>query len=172
MGTSQGLIIVFTGDGKGKTSAALGIALRAAGHRKRSVIVQFLKEGLRSGEQVLECPFIEVRASGAGFFTQGSDPEPHKRAAENGLKIARNLMTSGSVDIVVLDEISHAVNFGFLSTTTIVDTLKQKKDALHVILTGRNMPREITDIAHVVTEMKEIRHPYQSGNAAVEGIDF
>lgn len=172
MNASKGLIIVFTGDGKGKTSAALGIAMRAAGHHKKTVIIQFLKTGRRSGEQMVEIPLIEMHACGSGFFREGDDARPHREAAEQGWEMARNLIFSGSADIVVLDEISHAVNFGFLSKSMVIETLKQKNETIHIVLTGRDMPREIIDSADMVTEMKEIRHPYQLGKPAVEGIDY
>jgi cob(I)alamin adenosyltransferase len=169
----NGLIIVFTGPGKGKTSVALGIALRASGHGKRTVVIQFLKSQDMSGEQLVRnIPLIQVHAFGFGFFKQGDDPEPHREAAAKGWRMAEDIILSGGADILVLDEISHAINFNFLSQELIVDALKLKVKDLHVVLTGRNMPQELLEIADIATEMKEIRHMYREGKQAVEGIDF
>ncbi len=169
----NGLVIAFTGTGKGKTTAALGIALRAMGHGRKTVIVQFLKGAEKSGEQFLRSlPLIEVHAFGAGFFRPGNDPEPHNQAVKKCWEIAGNIISSGKADILVLDEISHAINLGFLPLKTVIETIGHRKNGPHIVLTGRDMPRELLDIADIVTEMKEIRHVYHSGHPAVEGIDF
>ena len=173
MTEKNGLIIAFTGPGKGKTTAALGIALRAAGHGKKTVIVQFLKENQKSGEQLLrDVPLIEIHAFGAGFFRPGDDPQPQKEAAEKGWKTAENMILSGGTDILVLDEVSHAINLGFLPQSLILETLRRRKKGLHIILTGRDMPQDLIEIAHIATEMKELRHIYTSGQPAVKGIDY
>ncbi len=171
----EGLIIVFTGDGKGKTTAALGVALRALGRGQRTAIFQFIKGRERSGEQMLDrnaTPLIEVHAFGAGFFREGDDPAPHREAAEKGWRAAEKELASGSADVVVLDEISHAINLGLIPLEPFLRSLRNRKDGLHVVLTGRNMPRELIDVADMVTDMKEIRHPYQTGKGPVEGIDY
>ena len=173
MPEQHGLIIVFTGTGKGKTSAALGIALRAAGHGQKTAIIQFLKGGQRSGEQLVgNVPLVEVHAFGPGFFKPGDDPEPHKSAAEKGWRMAQDIILSGGAHVLVLDEISHAINFGFLPSTVVLETIRRKKPGLHIILTGRNMPPDLMKIADIATEMKEIRHIYQTGHPAVKGIDY
>ena len=173
MDGTDGLIIVFTGAGKGKTTAALGIALRAAGHGLKTAVVQFLKGSERSGEQLVrDGPLIEVRAFGVGFFRPGDDPEPQRDAAAKGWKAAENIIRSGGADILVLDEVSHAINFGFLLLATVLETIRRKRQGLHIVLTGRNMPRELIDIADIATEMNELRHIYTSGQPAVKGIDF
>lgn len=175
MTDEKGLIIVFTGDGKGKTTAALGIALRAMGRGNRTVFLQFMKGREKSGEQLLDktgISLVEVRAIGAGFFKKGDDPAPHRKAAEEGWSIAEKELASGTADILVLDEISHAVNSGLLSAETVTRAIRNKRDGLHLILTGRNMPGDLIDIADMVTEMKEIRHPYHRGRSAVKGIDY
>lgn len=173
MAEQDGLIIAFTGPGKGKTTAALGIALRAAGYGKRTVIIQFLKGEERSGEQLVrDIPLIVVHAFGAGFFRPGDDPQPQKEAAEKGWKTAENMILSGGTDILVLDEVSHAINLGFLPQSLILETLHRRKKGLHIILTGRDMPQDLLEIAHIATEMKELRHIYTSGRPAVKGIDY
>ncbi len=169
----NGLIVVFTGHGKGKTTAALGIALRAMGHGQKTEIVQFMKGKERSGEQLLKnVPLIEVHAFGTGFFEPGDDPQPHVEAAEKGWKKAESIILSGSADILVLDEISHAINFGFLPSVVVLETIRRKRPGLHIVLTGRDMPPDLMEIADIATEMKEIRHIYQSGQPAVKGIDY
>lgn len=175
MADREGLIVVFTGDGKGKTTAALGIALRALGRGQRTAIFQFMKGRERSGEQMLDrntIPLIEVHAFGAGFLREGDDPAPHRTAAEEGWRAVERELSSGGADVVVLDEISHAVNNGLIPAGQIVRSLSSRRAGLHVVLTGRNMPPDLIDIADLVTDMKEIRHPYRTGRGPVEGIDY
>ncbi len=174
MTRDRGLVIVFTGDGKGKTTAALGIALRAWGHQKRTSLIQFMKGQQRSGEQFLgeAADFIEVRAFGAGFLKKDDDLSPHRRAADEGWRVAERELASGDADILVLDEISHVVNFGLIPVEKVVQAIRGKRDALHVILTGRDMPGELVDLADTVTEMKEVRHAYRAGTKAAPGIDY
>lgn len=173
MTDGKGLIIVYTGPGKGKTTAALGIGLRAAGHGLSTVVVQFLKGPEMSGEQLVRnFPLIEIHAFGAGFYKQGDDPQPHRDAAAKGWKAAESVILSGAVDILVLDEISHAVNYGFLPREVVLSAIRRKKPGLHIVLTGRNMPDDLIGIADIATEMKEVHHIYTSGQPAVKGIDF
>jgi len=175
MTDEKGLIVVFTGNGKGKTTAALGVALRALGRGCRTLFLQFMKGREESGEQLLDgtgISLIEVHAFGAGFFRKGDDPAPHSKAAGDGWHIAEKELASGAAHILVLDEISHAINFGFLPAETVTRAIANKRDELHLILTGRDMPSELTDMADIVTEMKEIRHIYHTGMGAAEGIDY
>ena len=175
MARDRGLVIAFTGDGKGKTTAALGIALRASGHKKRTLFLQFLKGRQRSGEQLLDgtaAAFIEVRAFGAGFLKEGEDPAVHRKVANRGWQAAQEELASGGADILILDEISHAVNHGLLSAEMVAQEIRDRRKALHVFLTGRDMPRELLDLADTVTEMKEVRHAYRSGIKAIKGIDY
>ncbi|MDD3846813.1 MAG: cob(I)yrinic acid a,c-diamide adenosyltransferase [Syntrophorhabdaceae bacterium] len=171
----KGLIIAFTGDGKGKTTAALGIALRAVGRGQRTAIFQFMKGLERSGEQMLDraaIPLILVHSFGAGFLRPGDDPAPHLKAAEQGWQAARKELRSGGADIVILDEISHAINHGLLSLESVIQAIIGRRYGLHVVLTGRNMPPDLIDTADIVTEMKEIRHAYHTGRHPVIGIDY
>jgi len=164
----KGLIIVFTGDGKGKTTAALGIALRAMGRGNRTVFLQFMKGREKSGEQLLDrtgISLVEVRAIGAGFFKKGDDPAPHRKSRRGGLVHRRKGTRLRHRRYLVLDEISHAVNSGLLSAETVTRAIRNKRAGLHLVLTGRNMPGDLIDIADMVTEMKEIRHPTTGAGA-------
>lgn len=175
MAQNRGLVIVFTGDGKGKTTAALGIALRAQGRGMKTLFLQFMKGQERSGEQLLDkmtAPLIEVHAFGCGFLRKDDDLAPHRKAAEEGWSHAEKELSSGNADILVLDEISHAINFGLLPIGKVEGDIRNRRGKLHLVLTGRNMPQALVDLADIVTEMKEVRHVYHNGLNAVEGIDF
>lgn len=175
MDEKRGIIIVFTGDGKGKTTAALGISLRAQGRKKRTLFLQFMKGKEESGEQLLDgsnAPLIEIRAFGAGFLKKGGDREPHRKAVEEGWERAARELSDGGCDILVLDEISHVINLGLLSVEEVVKTICERRQGLHLVLTGRSMPQALIDLADTVTEMKEIRHAFHAGTAAIGGIDY
>ncbi len=175
MTDQKGLIVVFTGNGKGKTTAALGVALRALGRGYKTLFLQFMKGGEKSGEQLLDgtgISLIEVHAFGAGFFRKGDDPAPHLKAAGEGWRIAEKELATGAAHILVLDEISHAINFGLLPAEEVTRAIGNKREGLHLVLTGRDMPAELIDMADIVSEIKEIRHAYHRGMGAVKGIDY
>ena len=178
---NTGLIIVYTGDGKGKTSAALGATIRASGYGWKIYMLQFIKGSWRYGEmdgiKALAPPNggVIMEQMGKGFYKIIDDTLPeaeHKKAAQNALKRARQKMLSGEFKLVILDEIHYAVNLGLLPLEDVLNLLKEKPGKLHVILTGRNAPPEIIEMADMVTEMKEIKHPFQKGLKARKGIDF
>ncbi len=175
----KGLVIVFTGEGKGKTSAALGIALRASGHLMYVSMVQFIKSAARkTGEaQAAErlAPYFEFGASGRGFV-RGTDERvtfaEHQNAASEALELARRRLLSGAWDVLILDEINNAVELGLIRLSDVVDLIKSKPDRLHLILTGRDAHPDIISLADMVTEMREIKHPYKEGLQAQKGIDY
>jgi len=171
----KGIIVVFTGNGKGKTSAALGIALRASGHGMNTLVIQFIKENGGSGEQRV-CPdinkAIDIYPLGMGFVLQGDDLRPHISTAESAWAFLGETLRKKKYDIVILDELSVAVNLGLLSVERIKSFLAGKEKSLHVIITGRDAPEEIINLADVVTEMKEVKHIYQQGVTAIKGIDY
>ena len=175
MGNRKGLIIVYTGDGKGKTTAALGAALRACGKGMNTLMIQFLKQRGVSGEQEV-CPSllknIEIYPFGNGFIHDGDDIGPHREMAQAGWRFMEEKLKQTKYDMVILDEIAPAVNFHLLSTDMVKSFLTQKTGGLHVILTGKNMPKELMEIADTVTEMKEIKHAYQKGIDATPGLDY
>lgn len=175
---NKGLIIVFTGDGKGKTSAALGIALRASGHKMSVSVIQFIKSSNPTGEAKAAgrlAPELEFVSLGSGFVNCLGDAKPlseHKRSAAEALALARQRILSGSRDIVVLDEINTAVALGLIDVKDVLDLLAKKPLVLHVILTGRSACPEVIEAADLVTEMRNIKHPYDSGIPAQKGIDY
>ena len=175
----HGLVLVHTGDGKGKTTAALGLALRAWGDGLRVLILQFIKGGMTAGEDrgiaalAAADGRIELRRLGRGFTQKGkTSTEEHRQAAHEALTAARAAMTSGDYDLIILDEINYAVKFGLLSTSEVLTLLDEKPAALHLVLTGRDAAPEIVARADLVTEMRPIKHPFQKGIKAQKGIEF
>ena len=172
----KGLLIVFTGDGKGKTTAALGTALRAVGQGFKVLMIQFIKGSWRSSE--LEsakklAPLLEIRPMGRGFVFKDKGPTPEDiKAAEDAWSLAREKMTSGEYDLIILDELNNAVHYGLLKLDDVVQGLKARPEVLHVLVTGRNAKPGMIEAADLVTEMVCVKHPYQKGIAAQAGIDF
>ena len=174
----NGLIIVYTGKGKGKTTAALGIALRATGYDKKICMIQFIKGSWHYGEmdssKRLE-PEFEMITIGKGFVGIIDDESPredHGKIAKEAIKVSKEKIQSKKYDIVILDEINYAVNLGLISVNDVLDLIKTKPDNVDLVLTGNHVKNEIIEIADLVTEMKEIKHPFQKGIKAKKGIDF
>ncbi|MBD3878308.1 MAG: cob(I)yrinic acid a,c-diamide adenosyltransferase [Quinella sp. 1Q5] len=168
----RGLIIVHTGDGKGKTTAALGLAIRAFGAGLKVLILQFIKGQRHSGElEVLNTLGIEVRQLGLGFITQDNFDE-QRQSARTALELAQGEILSGKWDLIVLDEINYAVKFGLLDATDVLSLIKIRPPQMHLVFTGRDALAELIDAADLVTEMKLIKHPFQKGVAAQAGIEF
>lgn len=172
------MIYVFTGDGKGKTTAALGQALRAVGEGKRVLMVQFIKGPWKSGEdesaRLLASHFKLVKM-GKGFVGIMGDTLPreeHEKAAEEALAYAKKEITSGNWDIVILDEINNAVSLGLISKERVLELINLIPNTLHLIMTGRDAPKEFIDAADLVTEMRDIKHPYEKGIKARRGIEY
>jgi cob(I)alamin adenosyltransferase len=174
----RGLVIVYTGKGKGKTTAALGIVLRAVGHGYRVGMIQFIKGEWYYGELTsskrLE-PEFEMIAAGKGFVGIIDDDHPvedHQQAAKQALAIAREKLTSGSYDVIILDEINYAVKLNLLSEKDVLDLIAARPQKTTLVLTGNYASESVVQAADLVTEMKEVKHPYQSGIKAKKGIDF
>ena len=173
-----GLTIVYTGKGKGKTTAALGIALRATGYDKKICMIQFIKGSWHYGEMIsskrLE-PEFEMVAVGKGFVGIIDDKTPkeeHEKIAKEAIKISATKIQSGNYDIVILDEVNYAINLGLVKLEDVLNLIKSKPSSLDLILTGNYAKDEIIELADLVTEMKEIKHPFQQGIKAKKGIDF
>jgi len=173
----RGLIIVNTGPGKGKTTAAMGTALRAVGQGMRVLMLQFLKGSWHYGEldavQVFGDKFV-MKQMGRGFVKVGTEkPDPEDvRMVEEAWSQAEHAISSGQWDLVVLDEINYAISYGMLDPAKVVDVLKKKPELVHVILTGRNAHPTITEVADTVTEMRQVKHAYEKGVMAQRGIEY
>jgi cob(I)alamin adenosyltransferase len=173
----RGLIIVNTGPGKGKTTAAMGTALRAVGNGMRVLMLQFLKGSWHYGELEAVKAFGDrfvMKQMGRGFVKVGgaeTDPEDI-RLVEEAWEEAAKAILSGEWDLVVLDEINYAISYGMLDPARVVETLRRKPEMVHVILTGRNAHPSIVELADTVTEMREVKHAYQRGIMAQRGIEY
>jgi cob(I)alamin adenosyltransferase len=175
--SSRGLVLVLTGNGKGKTTAALGTALRAAGYGHKVAIIQFIKGTWHYGEidALKRIPQIELHRTGAGFYKIMGDDLPehvHRKAARDGLELAREKLRSGRYRLVILDEINNAIHTGLLATEDLLQLLDEKPEQVDLVITGRDAPAEVVERADLVTEMKEIKHPFQQGILARKGIDY
>lgn len=171
----RALVLVHTGNGKGKSSSAFGVIIRALGWGKRVGVVQFIKGTWKTGER----QFFEKLEDGVVWHTMGDgftwdtqDKEQDIRAAEKAFSKANEMMASGDFDLIVLDEINIAMRYDYLTVAAVISGLENRADHTSVILTGRDAKPELMDYADLVSEMVEVKHPYQSGIKAQRGIDF
>jgi cob(I)alamin adenosyltransferase len=174
----RGLVIVYTGKGKGKTTAALGIVLRAVGHGYKVGMIQFIKGEWYYGELTssrrLE-PEFELIATGRGFVGIIDDDHPiedHQKAAKDAIEVAKQKIASGNYDVMILDEINYAAKLNLISQQDILDVIAARPEKTSLVLTGNYLPEAIIAAADLVTEMREIKHPFQMGVKAKKGIDF
>jgi len=174
----RGLIVVITGHGKGKTTSALGMALRACGHGMRVCIIQFMKGDLYSGEwdgvKLLNCA-IELHATGKGFCGIQGNPYPwdeHRANAQDAIDLAQEKMISGSFDLLILDEINNALKLKLVDLEQLLAILEHKPPLLHLVLTGRDAHPQIIERADTVSEVSEIKHAYRAGIEPQPGIDY
>lgn len=171
----KGLIIVNTGNGKGKSTAAFGIVFRAWGRDMKPCVIQFLKnEGARFGEQrAAERLGIEFISSGDGFTWLSKNLDESAARAQHGWAMAQERIASGAYDVIVLDEITYAFSFGWLDFQDVRAWLEaHKPPMLHIVFTGRGASQALIDFADLVTEMNEIKHPYREGIKAQAGVEF
>jgi cob(I)alamin adenosyltransferase len=170
----KALVIVNTGDGKGKTTAALGVLLRAWGRGMKVVMLSFIKsETSNYGEERAARKLgIELIPLGGGFTWLSKDLEKDKALAQECWRLCKEKIGSGEYDIVVLDEITYAMNYGWLDIEEVIETLRNRPADLHVVITGRDAPQALIDYADLVTEMRSVKHPFDSGIKAQPGIDF
>jgi cob(I)alamin adenosyltransferase len=173
-----GLVIVYTGKGKGKTTAALGIVLRAVGHGYKVGMIQFIKGEWYYGELTssrrLE-PEFELIAAGRGFVGIIDDDHPiedHQKAAKDAIELAKQKIASGNYDVMILDEINYAAKLNLISQQDILDVIAARPEKTSLVLTGNYVPEAIMAEADLVTEMREIKHPFKRGMKAKKGIDF
>jgi cob(I)alamin adenosyltransferase len=174
---TKGLLMVNTGDGKGKTTCALGLMMRAAGRGMNCCMVQFMKsKNDRYGEhESAEMLGIEVHTMGDGFTWDTNDKAQDIKTSEETWELCRQKMHSEEYDLLVFDELVYVLDYKFLDLQKVVDEFKavrEKQPHLHIVVTGRNAPPELIEIADLVTEMKEIKHPFHAGIYAQQGIEF
>ena len=171
----KGLVQVYTGNGKGKTTAAFGLALRAIGRGLKVYIIQFIKGGFDYGELYVvdKLPNLTLKAFGRGkFVTEKPAGKEDVELAEEALALAEEVVKSGEYDIVILDEINVALNLKLIKTGRVLELIKDKPKHVELILTGRYAPNEIIEAADLVTEMKEVKHPFNRGYEARKGIEY
>lgn len=171
----KGLVIVHTGKGKGKSTAAMGLAVRAIGNGMKVGIVQFVKGVWETGERVVLDKFPDlcvIKAMGEGFSWETQDRERDIAAARHAWEMAKEMINDPSYNMVILDELNIVLRYENLPLDEVVDVLQNKPEMLHVAVTGRNAKDELIEIADLVTEMTQIKHPFRSGVKAQVGIEF
>jgi cob(I)alamin adenosyltransferase len=168
------LVVVHTGDGKGKTTAAMGVAMRAIGHDQRVAVIQFMKSGRwRSGERIAaERLGIDWSVIGDGFTWDSGDLDRAAAIARSAWAEAATTITAGAHDVVVLDEITYAMTWGWIATQEVVATIGSRPQHVSVVVTGRDAPAEIVELADTVTEHANVKHAFDDGVKAKKGIDF
>ena len=178
MDEKKGLVIVYTGNGKGKTTSALGIAFRASGYKMRTAMIQFVKGAMYSGEvesSKMLSPYLDIYPMGKGFV--GSEHNKalfykHARAADTALQLVRDKMLSNDYQIIICDEINNAVKLKLIDVKNVIDLINSKPVLTHLILTGRDADVRVMGMADLVTEMCEVKHPFKKGINAQKGIDY
>jgi cob(I)alamin adenosyltransferase len=172
---TKGLLSVFTGDGKGKTTAALGLTFRALGHGKRVCFIQFIKGAWTSGEAKLSSNFHELldfHIMGRGFTWKSDDIEKDREAAREAWEFAVRMINENSYALIVLDELTYLIRYNMIAEDEILDCLARKPEGLHLVITGRYASPGLLQAADLITEMKAVKHPYASGIKAQKGFDY
>jgi cob(I)alamin adenosyltransferase len=174
----KGLIVVITGNGKGKTTSALGMALRACGHSMRVCIIQFMKGDLYAGEwdgiKKINCD-IELHATGKGFCGIQGNPYPwaeHRDNAQDAIDLARDKIAAGTFDLLILDEINNAIKLKLVDLEQVLTILRSKPPLMHLVLTGRDAHPQVIELADTVSEIQEIKHAYRQEIEPQPGIDY
>ncbi len=171
----KGLLAVFTGDGKGKTTAALGLAFRALGHGHRVCFIQFIKGRVKTGEAKvakMHAPNLEFHVMGRGFTWKSDDIEKDIKAAREAWAFAASIIRRNSHNMVVLDELTYLLRYNMLEERDVLEVVMNRPENMHVVITGRGAPSAIIEKADLVTEMKAVKHPYASGIKAQKGFEF
>ncbi len=171
----KGLLLVFTGNGKGKTTAAIGMTMRAVGHDFQVCFLQFIKGSWKYGEMEVFARFkdnINFAVLGRGFTSKSDDLEKDKEMARQGWERAKREILSGKYQLVVLDEFTYLLSYGVLDKDEVLKFLTEKPKDLHLIITGRGALPELIELADLVTEMKPVKHPFKDGVVAQRGVEF
>jgi len=173
MTTPRGLLMVNTGNGKGKSTAAFGVAFRAIGQGLTVCVIQFIKGKWKTGEMESARRIgLELTPMGKGFTWESKNLEEDKALMRQAWTKASEKILSGNYDLIILDELNYVLGYGYIPVDDVVRILRSRPSHVHVVVTGRNAPDEIISIADCVTEMRDIKHPYRSGIPAQKGIDF
>ncbi len=170
--TTRGLVMVNTGNGKGKTTAALGIMLRAWGNNMRVTMLQFVKHSNVGEHRAAQRLGLEIVAGGAGRTSQGKNVNENQSCAVELWSMAMKRINSGNYDMVILDELTYPLKYGWLNVDEVLNVLKNRPDKLHVVITGRNAPQELIDFADTVVEIQDVKHHLRNGIKAQSGIEF
>jgi cob(I)alamin adenosyltransferase len=171
----RGLVQVYTGNGKGKTTAAFGLALRATGRGLKVYIIQFIKGGFDYGElyTVDKLPNLTLKAFGRGEFITAKPPDKEDvRLAEQALQLAKQTVNSGKYDVIILDEVNVALTLKLIDLEEVLKLIQNKPNHVELVLTGRNAPVQVIDASDYVTEMREVKHPYSKGYQSRKGIEY
>ncbi len=174
----KGLIVVITGYGKGKTTTAFGIAVRACGHNMRVCIIQFMKGDIYAGEwdgvKKMNCE-VELVSTGKGFCGIQGNPYPykeHRMNAQDAVQLVHQKMDSGQYDILILDEINNALHLKLVDLEQVLEIIRRKPPQMHLVLTGRDAHAQVIELADTVSEIKEVKHAYRKGIEPQPGIDY
>src|SRR3972149_452632 len=164
-GSGRGLVLVHTGDGKGKTTAALGLLLRAWGHDMKVIMLQFIKrtESVCGEHEAARRMGIEIQAAGDGFTRRGKNADRNKELSVKLWDLAKKTISSKAYRMVILDEFTYPLQYGWLPITEVVEALKNHPPEVHIVITGRNAPQEIIEVADMVTETKQLKHHLRKG---------
>ncbi|MBI1910459.1 MAG: cob(I)yrinic acid a,c-diamide adenosyltransferase [Deltaproteobacteria bacterium] len=173
----RGLIVVLTGNGKGKTTSAFGMALRAAGHNMKVCIIQYMKGDIHSGEldSIKLLPTVEVHVMGKGFCGIMGNPykfSEHRADAQKAMELSKQKISSGNYDLVILDEINNSLRLKLIDLTQVLELIDMKPPLMHLVLTGRDAHPEVTARANTVSEVREIKHAYREKIEPQKGIDY
>jgi len=173
----QGLVIVYTGNGKGKTTAAVGLAVRAAGYKRKVLFLQFIKEWFTGEKETLKLlePYVTFIQMGQGFvgiWGDRKDRIEHQNAAEEAFAFLKDKVKSNEYEVIVMDEINIAISEGLIKIDDVLEMISNKPAELDLVFTGRGASQKLIDVADLVTEMTEIKHPFQKGILAKRSIDY
>lgn len=171
---NKGLVLILTGNGKGKSSSAFGMVARALGHGMRCGVVQFIKSRTDTGEEGFfsRQPNVEWHVMGDGFTWDTQNREQDIRTAEKGWDVARQMLRNPEIDLVVLDELTYCITYGYLDADAIVEDILSRPPMQHVVITGRNASRSLTEIADTITEMEPVKHSFEAGIQAQKGVEW
>ena len=170
----KGVIIVITGDGKGKTTSAIGTIIRAVGHKQKVCFIQFIKGNWKTGEMIFfsENNYVDYHISGEGFTWDSKDINKDIMAAKKGWEIAKKAILSDNYELIVLDEFNLVLDYNFIDTNEVIEVIKKKNNDTSIILTGRNANKDIIEIADTVSNIQPIKHAYEANILAKKGVEY